>query len=71
MLMRALSAGCGACPVRIARQDLLFELLLRRDIRKVSQVLFQHDRTDHLHDVRCLCAGGVLVHWTEQVVVRP
>ena len=46
--------------MRIARQDSLFELLLGRDVRKVSQVCVQHDRTDHLHDIRSLRAGGIL-----------
>ena len=46
--------------MRIARQDSLVELLLGRDVRKVSQVRVQHDRTDHLHDIRSLCTGSIL-----------
>ena len=49
-----------ACPVRIAGQDSLVELLLWRDVRELSQVLVQTDRTNHLHDIRPLRAGSVL-----------
>src|SRR6266511_5280418 len=51
---------CMPCSVRIAREHLLVELLLLRDIRKISQVLGQKDRTDHSCHLRSLCTGGVL-----------
>ena len=47
--------------VRISHQPSLFELRFGCDVRKLSQILIETNRTDHLHYVGSLCAGGVLV----------
>src|SRR5213078_1459073 len=52
---------CLLSPVRIARQDSLLKLGLRRDVREAAQILVQTDRTNHLYHVRRLCAGRRLV----------
>src|SRR5262249_3785180 len=39
-------------------------LLLRRDVRKIAQIRGHHNRTDHLHDVRMLSAGSILLRPT-------
>ena len=46
--------------MRIARQALLLHFPFVGNVREVSQVRVEHDRTDHLYDVGCLCAGSVL-----------
>ena len=44
---------------------------LPRNVRQVSQILVQTDRTDHLHDVRRLCAGSVLCRIGPSSVLGP
>jgi hypothetical protein len=56
--------------VRIARQSSLLEFLLGCNVRKLSQIRIHHNRTDHLHHVRSLCAGSVLTRSGAIVLLR-
>ena len=48
------------CPGADSGSGLFVEFPFCGDIREISQILIQTDRTDHLHDVGSLCAGGIL-----------
>ena len=44
----------------MAHQRLMLNFPLVGNIREMSHICGRPDRTDHLHNVGCLCAGSVL-----------
>src|SRR5262245_9339827 len=51
---------CSCLRVRIARQPLFLSFPFLGNVRQVSQILVETNRTDHGNDVRRLCARSVL-----------
>ena len=48
------------CPGADNASDVFSSISSSGNVRKLSQILVVTDRTDHLHYIRRLCAGGVL-----------